>query len=129
GHALGATFRGFARRSRTFANQVRDRKFLVELACLSARSLLPFIKLFLVVSHSILAVEVPGFHRSVRRPQPPSSTSKAASPRPGHVRFSWPRTKQHPQPSRYQQKFARRRDILQPQNSPSRALPLESPAT
>ena len=51
-HRLSAAARGFTGRSCTFTNQIGNRKLLVELASLAARSLLPLVEPVLVISHS-----------------------------------------------------------------------------
>jgi len=61
GYSLSAATCSFARRLRTFTNQIRNRVFLVELAGLAARCLLPFVQLFLVISHSYPRDAIPRF--------------------------------------------------------------------
>src|ERR1700741_4076479 len=91
-HRFSTTLCRFTGHASTLTYKVRDREFFVELAGFSARLLLPFVQLILVISHPILAIKVPDFHRLVRRLPPLSSTSGGLSSRPGRGRFSWPRT-------------------------------------
>src|SRR5204863_3127695 len=77
------SFSSFTGRACALTHEIGDRKLLIELAGLPPRRLLPFVELFLVVSHSNLAIQLLYFRRLVRRPRPSSSISSAVWLRPG----------------------------------------------
>src|SRR5262249_24893818 len=117
-HRLSATFCRFTSHTRAFADDVGDRKLLIQLAGLASRRLLPLVDLLFVISHlESLKPADPNPSRFVRPPPPLSSISAVPWTQRDRGRSASLHTKRRQPLSRFQMQFARLLGILQPQNS------------